>query len=164
MGYYTFSFADRPLKYTKDGDIAARCKLPYGGYGRLLCPDGTSIPEPSYDGYGEFGGKDVFELLADWNKSAIPGLVKSGAMDGAWENDCVAPIALAFAADDRDALQAAIADAKGKGFFVNDEEWKRIVGIWLNSADDAIPFPIKIVSTRRKRYDYASMPCSVQCQ
>lgn len=163
MGYYTFSFADRPQGFTRDGNVPARNKLPYGGYGRLLCPDGTSVPEPYYDGYGEFGGKDVFELLADWNKSAIPRLAASGAMDDAWMDSAVRPIALAWASDDQAALRNAVHDAEGSVCFVRDD-WKRTIGIWLNSVPGKIPFPIKIVSTRRKKYDYASLPASVQCQ
>ena len=33
----------------------------------LLCPDGTKIYEDNYDGYGRFGGYDIFTLLAKWN-------------------------------------------------------------------------------------------------
>ncbi len=33
----------------------------------LLCPDGTKLREDSYEGYGEFGGQDVYALVARWN-------------------------------------------------------------------------------------------------
>lgn len=33
----------------------------------LLCPDGTKILETNYQGYGVFGGQDVYALLAKWN-------------------------------------------------------------------------------------------------
>ena len=34
---------------------------------------GGSIKEISYDGYGNFGGCDIYELVADWNKNDLDG-------------------------------------------------------------------------------------------
>lgn len=33
----------------------------------VLCPDGSKIKESDYEGYGAFGGKDIYALLAKWN-------------------------------------------------------------------------------------------------
>lgn len=33
----------------------------------VLCPDGTRIREDAYEGYGKFGGKDIYALVALWN-------------------------------------------------------------------------------------------------
>ena len=33
----------------------------------VLCPDGEKIIEDSYEGYGVFGGKDIYALFAKWN-------------------------------------------------------------------------------------------------
>jgi hypothetical protein len=33
----------------------------------VLCPDGSKIYEPNYEGYGEFGGRDMYALVAQWN-------------------------------------------------------------------------------------------------
>jgi hypothetical protein len=33
----------------------------------MITPDGRVFTEKSYDGYGEFGGKDFYELLAELN-------------------------------------------------------------------------------------------------
>lgn len=33
----------------------------------VLCPDGKKIKEENYNGYGDFGGQDIYALLADWN-------------------------------------------------------------------------------------------------
>lgn len=33
----------------------------------VLCPDGTVIEETNYEGYGEFGGHDIYALVAKWN-------------------------------------------------------------------------------------------------
>ena len=34
----------------------------------VLCPDEEKIYEDNYDGYGHFGGYDIYTLLATWNK------------------------------------------------------------------------------------------------
>lgn len=34
----------------------------------VLCPDGTKIREDDYDGYGDFGGRDIYALVAQWNR------------------------------------------------------------------------------------------------
>jgi hypothetical protein len=33
----------------------------------MIAPDGRVFTEPDYEGYGEFGGKDFHELLAELN-------------------------------------------------------------------------------------------------
>jgi hypothetical protein len=33
----------------------------------MIAPDGRVFTEPDYEGYGEFGGKDFYELLAEIN-------------------------------------------------------------------------------------------------
>ena len=33
----------------------------------LLCPDNNHIYEDDYEGYGNFGGRDAYALLAQWN-------------------------------------------------------------------------------------------------
>jgi len=33
----------------------------------MITPDGRIFTEKNYDGYGEFGGKDFYELLAELN-------------------------------------------------------------------------------------------------
>ena len=33
----------------------------------MITPDGQVFTEPRYDGYGDFGGKDFYELLAEIN-------------------------------------------------------------------------------------------------
>lgn len=33
----------------------------------VLCPDGNHIEESDYEGYGIFGGYDIYQLVAQWN-------------------------------------------------------------------------------------------------
>ena len=37
---------------------------------------GGHIEETCYDGYGNFGGKDIYELVVDWNKDFIPEVIR----------------------------------------------------------------------------------------
>lgn len=37
----------------------------------LLNPFGEPYKESDYEGYGEFGGRDVYELVAEWNRSYL---------------------------------------------------------------------------------------------
>lgn len=51
----------------------------------VLIPEefgGGYIEEKSYQGYGNFGGRDIYALVAQWNK---PELCKN--KDGSWKSD-----------------------------------------------------------------------------
>lgn len=61
MGCFSWKFADR--------DNKRRLKIGREAY--VLCPDGTSLYEENYDGYGNFGGKDIYDLVADWNREFL---------------------------------------------------------------------------------------------
>lgn len=61
MGYFSWMFADK----------ANRSRLKIGQPAYVPCPDGTVIFEPAYDGYGHFGGKDIYELVAEWNRDSM---------------------------------------------------------------------------------------------
>lgn len=37
---------------------------------------GKAIYEPCYNGYGRFGGYDIYELIALWNKEMIPEIIE----------------------------------------------------------------------------------------
>lgn len=52
----------------------------------LLVPAkfGSNIEEPCYDGYGHFGGKDVYDLIPEWNKDMIPEIIRR-IKNGTWQ-------------------------------------------------------------------------------
>jgi hypothetical protein len=60
MGFFSWKTSD--TQETIWNKYTGKCKPVY-----LLMPDGNHIYEPSYDGYGVFGGIDVFVLLAEKN-------------------------------------------------------------------------------------------------
>ena len=50
--------------------------IPVGGTGRsfsvfMVLPDDTIIEEPAYEGYGDFGGRDFFGVVAEFNSPEI---------------------------------------------------------------------------------------------
>lgn len=58
--------------------MCSQCEEPInaGTKCALVCPDNTLLHEESYVGYGVFGGRDAYALLAEWNK---PELENKGA-------------------------------------------------------------------------------------
>lgn len=60
MGYFSWKTSD--TKETIWNKHTGRAETVY-----LYCPDGKKIKEDDYDGYGVFGGKDAYALLAKWN-------------------------------------------------------------------------------------------------
>ena len=61
MGSFSWLFAD--TNNTKNLRANRR--------GYVACPDGTFICEPCYETYGIFDGKDVYDLVVDWNREFI---------------------------------------------------------------------------------------------
>ena len=58
MGCFSWMYAD--LDNKKPLGEGMRAYIP--------CPDGTVIYEPGYELHGEFGGEDVYGLVASWNR------------------------------------------------------------------------------------------------
>lgn len=150
MGVFTWTFANRN-----------NAKLSYEGKGFVACPDGTFIEELSYKGNGIFGGRDIFELLVDWNrmylKEVFDTLEKELMMKHQMEYK---RIAMAAMEDDEKGNQMAMqVFANQPRMYIS--EWKRILGCIL-AISGVIPYPIKIVSNKNKKYE--ELPESLSCQ
>ena len=121
----------------------------------LLIPKafgGGHIKETCYDGYGHFGSKDVFDLVAEWNKSFIPEVVKL-AEAGEWE--------------------CTIWNKENMMRFYNGEEFipidyeLRDIGIILACYDEdnaRLPYPIKITHDETAVYEDCEPSLSDQDQ
>lgn len=70
MGYFSWKYCD--VK-TNDNSIN-RVIIGKNRYSYVLIPKefgGGHIVERCYDGYGRFGGKDIYELVAEWNRAFL---------------------------------------------------------------------------------------------
>lgn len=147
MGFFTWTLANCKPVRLKNGEYAARCKLRYGGYGAVVCPDGTLIQEPAYEGYGVFDGKDVYELVLDWNRNYLKDIVRRPEFTRPDADDAaIKAIIDAYASDDPDALRTAV-DAAAKTAKYLETDWKRCAGIHIacGRQNALLPYPIKIV-------------------
>lgn len=113
---------------------------------------GGHIVEHCYDGYGHFGGKDIFDLVADWNRK-----------DLSENSDFIFPYSneqiknkdwYEFYADPNLTREEVVEKTKEKSnrFF----EW-RYIGIALSCYDEdneALPYPIKITYDETAKYEW----------
>lgn len=141
----------------------------------VLIPEhcgGGYIEERSYEGYGDFGGHDIYDLVADWNRTnlTVDAIIKpererweSGAEGDKWfeaavkrwENAC--------------ARLKDFADGKDEEYMIATygKEYKRLIGIDIacyNEQNAALEYPIKIVEDKNLDYEDAepSMSCPDQ--
>ena len=61
MGFFSWKTCD------SDESIANNCSTRPTLTVHMITPDGRVFTEEDYEGYGEFGGKDFYELLAELN-------------------------------------------------------------------------------------------------
>lgn len=163
MGFFTWTLANKKETRLQCGDYAARCKLRYYGYGAVVCPDNTLIKEYSYDGYGMFNGRDVYDLVVDWNKDHLLDIPNLPGFKPWGDEQNFHAIMKAFQEDDWEALEKAIESAA-----VSDPsmrtEWKRTIGIYIACMNNALlPYPIKIVDCVRPK-PYAQLRPSISTQ
>ena len=61
MGFFSWKTCDT------DESIANNCSTRPTFTVHMIAPDGRVFTEPNYEGYGEFGGKDFYDLLCELN-------------------------------------------------------------------------------------------------
>lgn len=166
MGFFTWTDARRQPKKRKDGDYVIADKIGYGGYAKVVCPDNTEIVEQYYDGYGEFDGHDVYDLVVDWNKNYLEDIFNQ-MPENHWGYH-LKGVAIAFQNDDLCTLgkeiNRLVDSGKEAQLFIN--EWKRTIGIAIACNDNDnmnLPYPIKITTTKwHRKYDELYPSCSCQ--
>lgn len=155
MGFYTWTISSENDNSRSFG---------YGHRGYVACPNGEFIREDDYEGYGRFDGHDVYDLVVDWNRAHLCDIYDSLEKKyGLWHPE-LKPIALAAMESDETAQKIAD-NLQEQGIIssLDQEEWKRIVGIEIGSThNDELPYPIKI--TTNKRVPYARLKPSVSIQ
>lgn len=149
---------------TSDTKKSIPCCEPFGdlpGTVYLLNPFGEPYKETAYEGYGEFGGRDVYELVAEWNREYLTsdnvswpdrsdyasGLTGASSFRKACER--VAAVCEAIEAYAGGASDAYMKERYGKllGCGVASS-WKRGLGIAIACYDEdhvKLKYPIKIV-------------------
>ena len=151
MGQFSWKYAD-----TKN-----RIALKILGSAYVPCPDGSVIYENCYQGYGTFGGYDIYELAADWNRSSL-----SADMLRKPEREDYPPSADGekYYAGNLKRYEEKVRRLQA---FINGEsntymtaaygdDWKRQIGIDIvheNKSKDPLKFPIKICRNRPASYD-----------
>ena len=140
MGQFSFLYADTDNKKAMLDDVEMDSYL-------LVPPPfqskyGKYIKETCYDGYGNMGGYDVYDLIIEWNKDFIPTIIKqrNGKNITGREMD----IANLMAYYEGREISCPL----------------RYLGIDIACYDEdnaSLPFPIKIAS---RPFEYNSMPCS----
>lgn len=152
MGCFTWTFADKRGRY-----------LGYGRRGYLMCPNNKHIKETNYEGYGIFSGKDVYELVVDWNRSLLKKIYER--LPQRYELDRK-EFQIAMAAMESDeAAELKAQELFSNGPMVFRKEWKRNIGITISFFFERNPEfkgfkPIKIVSTASPKNRYDQLPYS----
>ena len=158
MGYFSWLFADK--------NNEQNLRIDKSGY--IACPDGDFIKESCYEGYGEFNGFNIYELVVYWNRkflAANPDFVlpherrKIGATDGKtvkstqalkdfWWYPTISDLSIPL-----EDFDSAVKDRKDIPVVLRE---LRCIGIDIachNEDNAALPYPIKITKTKKVRYD-----------
>lgn len=134
---------------------------------------GGHIVEHCYDGYGNFGGHDIFDLVATWNRKALsdkPNFIFPYSAKRAqyiaekykWDSDYSEKIDLQLRDKSWYEFYSNLSDSEDKVV----EYMKEIGGIWSNEwrhigielacydeDNEALPFPIKITHDKHACYE-----------
>lgn len=169
MGYFTWTDGKKEPRTNKYGEYHRADLIAHGGYDgfcKVVCPDNTEIIEPYYQGYGRFGGKDIFDLVVDWNKEHLKDIFQrlENKNPKFWGKE-FANLAAAYQEDDADRFQKEL-DALSAQFPIMEKEWKRHIGITIgNDYEDnkELPYPIKITS-KKWHVAYDNLVPSRYCQ
>lgn len=159
MGFWTYTYACIKKK-------APTCES-MGYDGRkpvvLALPDGTFLKEDNYDGYGIICGKDVLELVVDWNRGtpeALAVIDKHIAMKCTERADLLmagktGELRFQYLDNEIPWVLHAREYLAGK-CELTDPSRKREVGIMLatyNREQEMLKYPIKFVKNTKYSYD-----------
>lgn len=118
---------------------------------------GGHIREGIYDGYGHFGGHDIYDLVAEWNREELrPSMLNAPSPrlwnDFEWYKREVERHLkhLDMMIDYKNGASDEDMEKKYGG------DWKRLIGIYIACHDEqneALPYPIKITYDKEAVYE-----------
>ena len=154
MGCFSWMFANK--------NNEKNLKIGHKGY--LLTPDNECLKAYPYEGYGEFGGYDAYDLVADWNRKYLS---EHPEFEVSQHNRRVDepntkrvdefvwyPYYADLSLNRKDIVQKVLADPKAP--YGNKIYEYRFIGIDIACYDDqnaALPYPIKVVSKNGLKYN-----------
>ena len=157
MGIFTWTDARRMPRRPKNGyDWISADKIGYGGYAKIVCPDGTEYATDYYYGDGMFGCVDAYEVIVDINKEDLPRIIKKYGYKRPFLCECAK--LLSEGKSEREITDFAYNKIKKEhgneeGYDWLYEEWKRNIGIMMCCDDkdnDNLKYPLKITSIKKK--------------
>lgn len=133
----------------------------------VLIPEefgGGYIEEKAYDGYGVFGGHDVYNLVADWNKTHISTDNIKKPVREHWSADEQGESWYKSAVEryERECLMVKEFCEGADDKYMKEtygEDYKRIIGINIACYDEqnaALEYPIKFVENKSIAYEDAT--------
>ena len=156
MGQFSWMFADT----NNEEDLRE------GQEAYVPLPNGEYIHEPCYEGYGKFGGQDIYDLVADWNREYLSRhpefeIPKNfmAVINGQLIRRplfCVARYGWYKAYADLSLTRAEVVEQA-------DCYEYRAIGIGIacgDLANNALPFPIKICKSKPAPGAYNRLPAS----
>lgn len=124
---------------------------------------GGHIHETYYDGYGNFGGHDIYDLIAEWNREKLSHHmlkdVLTKSWSEGWDGSYIIGLKHQIKSVERlmDYRNGELSEREMKEKYGDD--WKRIIGIDIGCYDDqnaALPYPIKITHDPNAVYEDCS--------
>lgn len=157
MGLFTFYTADtnRIIEVSGRGKsfpVAVLFPKEFGG---------GSIEERAYNGYGDFGGKDVYNLIADWNKDYLQKDMLEVPVKENYSEEFYYKMAMKRYETYCQVLDDFKSD-KPKSLMNRKfgKDWKRelMINIWFSSDDmpGTLAYPLKIVENMDLTYEEVS--------
>ena len=147
MGYFSWITSDTKKRIIigKRTDVYVLIPKEFGG---------GHIKESCYDGYGRFGGKDIYDLVTEWNREHLSDICKRDDWECDW---CVIDkkIALLYYVGGDDAVESYVNQKYPVNHYIR-QDWKRNIGICLACYDKdnfRLPYPIKIAESPDAVYE-----------
>lgn len=125
---------------------------------------GGMIEEPSYEGYGDFGGRDIYDLVADWNRASIDADALIRPDRGDYARDQYGDVAYDRAMERHRRNCSMFADFAGGADDASmiskyGEDFRRTIGLLISFSDTyaaPVKFSIKIVKNPVLAYEGVS--------